>query len=186
MHNRLPPCNSFSSGLLMVTLPAWAANASKANLQIKNSLYFQFIGVITLQLCKQVGDPGVLFLVLQQFERFIFCRIVAQVCYQNHGDSFSGDKPSAGAPTWSLTLLCIMILCSLSLLQANQPGLTMVWICPLALSRRPARFFQSWTSVRWLQALSCSESLSSGLCVQMYPWILAKYYVHHRNLSLRY
>lgn len=49
--------------------------------------------IIIPQLCKQKSEILLCFSSLcDQFERFIFCRIVAQSCYKNLGDLLPGDN----------------------------------------------------------------------------------------------
>ncbi len=52
-----------------------------------------FLWIIIPQLCKQRSEILLCFSSLcDQFERFIFCRIVAQSCYKNLGDLLPGDN----------------------------------------------------------------------------------------------
>lgn len=53
--------------------------------------------IIIPQLCKQRSEILLCFSSLcDQFERFIFCRIVAQSCYKNLGDLLPGDNTIFG------------------------------------------------------------------------------------------
>lgn len=76
-----------------------------------------FLWIIIPQLCKQRSEILLCFSSLcDQFERFIFCRIVAQSCYKNLGDLLPEITPSSGVPAWRLSPWSMTILCSSSLL----------------------------------------------------------------------